>query len=128
MLSGVLHHGRRHGIAYVALFVALGGGSAYAALRLPKASVGTKQIRNWAVTLGKIGSAQSALRGPRGPQGSTGAQGPGALAIADGDVPANLKTELTVPGPAFEIDAQCDANTNQWNTQVKALSVSGVAV
>jgi hypothetical protein len=131
VLSGVLNHGRRHAIAYVALFLTLGGGSAYAAFSLPKGSVGTKQIRNGAVTLGKIsGSAKTALqgqRGPRGPQGSTGPQGPGALAIADGAVPATAKTELTVPG-AFELIAACDANADSDSTAIKALSASGVAV
>jgi hypothetical protein len=127
----VLNHVRRHGIAYVALFLALGGGSAYAAFSLPKGSVGTKQIRSGAVTLGKIsGSAKAALQGqqgPRGPQGLTGPQGPGALAIADGAVPATGKSELTVPG-AFEIDAVCDSNANFYVTGIKALSASGVAV
>ncbi|HZD87802.1 MAG TPA: hypothetical protein VE088_07335 [Gaiellaceae bacterium] len=40
-------------ISLIALFVALGGTS-YAALRLPKNSVGTKQLRNGAVTGKKI--------------------------------------------------------------------------
>jgi hypothetical protein len=44
---------RRNAIALVALFVALGG-TGYAALRLPAASVGTRQLRDGAVTDGKV--------------------------------------------------------------------------
>jgi hypothetical protein len=51
-------------VAFVALFVALGG-SSYAAITLPRDSVGTKQIRNDAVTLKKINKkARNALLGP----------------------------------------------------------------
>ena len=73
-------------IATLALFLALGGG-AYAALRLPKNSVGTKQIRKNAVRSGKVknGSllAKDFKQGqlPRGPQGLQGIHGaPGAPA------------------------------------------------
>jgi hypothetical protein len=49
--------GRRLGFAKVvsllALFVALSGG-AYAALQIPSNSVGTRQLKNGAVTLKKI--------------------------------------------------------------------------
>jgi hypothetical protein len=72
-------------IAVLALFVALGGGS-YAALQVPKASVGTKQLKRNAVTSPKVkpgsllvsdfrASQRSALRGPAGPEGPTGARG-----------------------------------------------------
>jgi hypothetical protein len=62
-------------VATVALVVALGGTS-YAGFSLPNNSVGTKQIRNHAVTLGKVAvSAQQALRGQTGPRGLTGATG-----------------------------------------------------
>lgn len=44
---------RRHVVALAALFVALGGTS-YAALSLPKNSVGVQQIRNGAVTPVKL--------------------------------------------------------------------------
>lgn len=70
-------------VATLALFIALGG-AAYAATRLPKDSVGSRQLRkgavrtsdigNGAVTLSKIQSAaQQALRGL---EGQRGAQGP----------------------------------------------------
>jgi hypothetical protein len=44
---------RKNPVAYLALFVALGG-SAYAATNLPRNSVGSSQIRNGAVTVAKI--------------------------------------------------------------------------
>jgi hypothetical protein len=82
-------------IALVALFVALGG-SSYAALQLPRGSVGTKQLKNGAVTSKKVknnslrlgdfsASQRSRLRGPkgeRGPQGPAGAAGAPGSAIA----------------------------------------------
>lgn len=67
-------------VAIAALMVTFGG-AAYAASKLPKNSVGTKQIKNNAVTgakvkAGSLGSgdfASGALRGPQGPQGPAGA-------------------------------------------------------
>jgi hypothetical protein len=75
-------------ISTLCLFLLLGGG-AYAASKLPKNSVGTKQIKNGAVTQQKISaSAQSALRGLQGPKGDKGEKGetgekgaPGAPAV-----------------------------------------------
>jgi hypothetical protein len=42
-------HVRANAVAYVALFVALGG-TGYAAINLPAGSVGAKQIKNYAIT------------------------------------------------------------------------------
>jgi hypothetical protein len=68
-------------VSTIALLVA-SGGTSYAAFTLPRNSVGTKQIKNKAVTLPKIApGAQRALAkaGPKGPPGPPGAQGqPGA--------------------------------------------------
>lgn len=63
-------------MATVAVFIALGGAS-YAALKLPKNSVGAKQLKKGAVTPLKL-SAKSrlTLRGSQGPQGATGSRGP----------------------------------------------------
>jgi hypothetical protein len=70
--------------ACLALFVALGGVS-YAAIQLPKNSVGSKQIKKGAVTPVKLSStAKRALVGAPGPQGKegpTGPQGPGAVSF-----------------------------------------------
>lgn len=76
-------------MATIAVFIALGG-SSYAALKLPKGSVGATQLKRNAVTSPKVKpgslllsdfrkSQRSRLRGPQGPtgpQGSTGSQGP----------------------------------------------------
>jgi hypothetical protein len=72
-------------ISLLALFVALGG-SSYAALTLPKASVGAKQLKKNAVTSPKVkpgslllsdfrASQRAGLVGPRGPEGPQGVQG-----------------------------------------------------
>jgi hypothetical protein len=76
-------HARRNVVAYLALFVALGGTS-YAAIKLPAGSVGTKQLRKGAVTKSKISKrTRTALRGPRGKTGPPGLQGPtGATGVA----------------------------------------------
>jgi hypothetical protein len=44
-----LNHLRHNAVAYLALFVALGGTS-YAAINLPAGSVGNKQLRNGSIT------------------------------------------------------------------------------
>ncbi|MGH3263853.1 MAG: hypothetical protein ACRDNS_17890 [Trebonia sp.] len=49
----LLAHARVNAVAYVALFVALGGTS-YAAVNLPAGSVGTTQLRNGSVTGAKL--------------------------------------------------------------------------
>lgn len=76
-------------VATIALFLALGGAS-YAAITLPKNSVGAPQlkknsvrgseVKNRSLGLGEFTrSARSGLRGPQGPQGLQGAPGaPGA--------------------------------------------------
>ena len=89
-------------VALLALFAALGG-SSYAALQLPRGSVGTQQLRNGAVTSPKVknnsllvrdfrASQRSLLRGPRGVQGPQGARGP------EGE--RGLRGEVGPPGPA----------------------------
>jgi hypothetical protein len=68
-------------IAVLALFVALGGTS-YAISRLPKNSVGTKQIKSGAVTLAKINSsARKFLAGGTGSTGQVGPQGLGQSGV-----------------------------------------------
>src|SRR5215212_2700302 len=64
----------------IAVFIVLGGG-AYAATKLPKNSVGTKQIKNGAVTKAKL--AKRVNLG--GAKGDTGAQGPAGAKGDKGD-------------------------------------------
>jgi hypothetical protein len=73
-------------ISLIALVVAMGGTS-YAAIKLPKNSVGARQLRNNAVTSAKVrngsllkqdfksGQLPSGPQGPQGPQGVPGAAG-----------------------------------------------------
>src|ERR1700761_2226975 len=65
-------------VATLALFVALAGGTAFAASKmLPRNSVGAKQIKKEAVTPVKLSKAsKAALTGQDGPRGATGPQGP----------------------------------------------------
>ena len=68
---------RRHHVALLALLIALGGTS-YAAVQLPRNSVGTPQLRAKAVTSAKLAKnvrAQLATAGVPGPQGAAGPQG-----------------------------------------------------
>jgi hypothetical protein len=79
-------------IALVALFVALGG-TGYAALKLPKNSVGTKQLKNNAVTGAKVKNGSLSVgdfggtlpTGATGPKGDTGAKGDKGDTGAKGD-------------------------------------------
>jgi hypothetical protein len=72
-------------VATIAVFIALGG-SSYAALKLPRNSVGSEQLKPNSITSAKVkggslgttdlkASARSLLRGRRGPQGVQGPQG-----------------------------------------------------
>ena len=101
----LLAHIRSNAIAYLALGIALGGTS-YAAVTLPRNSIGTKQLKTGAVTSSDIknrtirradlagsllSTGPAGLRGPQGPQGpkgdtgATGATGP-ATGPAGGDL------------------------------------------
>jgi hypothetical protein len=67
----------------IAVFIVLGGG-AYAATKLPKNSVGTKQIKNGAVTKAKLAKGLS-VAGPKGDTGAPGAKGDKGDPGAKGD-------------------------------------------
>jgi hypothetical protein len=88
---------RRHHVALLALFIALGGTS-YAAVKLPRNSVGTTQIKNHAVTTSKLSTATvKALKGAKGATGAPGATGATGAAGAKGDpgAPATLSVGLS---------------------------------
>jgi len=112
---------RRNAIALLALFVALGGAS-YAAIRLPANSVGTRELRDNAVTAAKVKDrslragdfARGQLqRGRTGPPGAPGrsALSPlrsgetirGAWSLRGGDDPrrntATTSITFSIPAP-----------------------------
>ena len=88
-------------MATVAVFVALGGTS-YAAIALPRNSVGSNQLKRNAVTSSDVKdrslgvrdlslAARTSLRGQRGPQGERGPQGvPGGGGNGPGPGPASI--------------------------------------
>jgi hypothetical protein len=119
---------RRHHLALLALFIALGG-SSYAAVKLSKNSVGAREIKRSAVrsaevkdrTLreqdfmpGQLPAGQTGGQGPAGPQGPTGPSGvvdslaisgtasmfnlPGGMGNQE-VTPAGCRTAAYTPGP-----------------------------
>ena len=78
-------------------FIVLGGG-AYAAIKLPKNSVGTKQLKKGAVTKAKI--KKSTLKELRGAPGPTGPQGAAAAAASPG---GTIPAGVTLRGTAATI-------------------------
>jgi hypothetical protein len=92
----------------IALFVALGGTS-FAAFKLPKNSVGTKQIKNGAVTLPKVSStAVSVLKGAKGDPGPAGTPGTPGTSGA-GVTPQLLEKTTGAPsvGTPKELAVEC---------------------
>ena len=78
-------------VAYLALFLALGAGTAFAAGQLAKNSVGSKQLKKNAVTTAKI--KKGAVTGAKVKAGSLKASN-----FAAGQLPAGPKGD---PGPSF---------------------------
>jgi hypothetical protein len=80
-------------ISTLALLLVVGGGSAYAASRFEKESIGTRALKKEAVTPAKLSQkSKAALTGPKGATGATGPAGaPGApgSALAYAHVNAN---------------------------------------
>ena len=87
--------------ATLALFVALAGGTAYAADQLGKESVGTKQLAKGAVTPAKLSkAAKKTLTGAPGPRGTIGATGPqGAQGVPGPKGDAGSKGDTGPAGP-----------------------------
>jgi hypothetical protein len=110
-----VRHLRSNAVAYLALFIALGGTS-YAAAGLPRNSVGSTQLKSNAVTSAKVknGSlatsdlsraAIAAMRGntgPAGPAGSPGSTGPqGAAGLPGATGLQGAKGDRGDPGSIF---------------------------
>jgi len=110
-------------MATTAVFVALGGTS-YAAITLPRNSVGSNQIRSQAVRSSDIRDrtiavrdisreARSSLKGERGPQGLRGPQGPaGSVTTVNGNIV--VRTNVTYKTESANVAAD---STSQLTVQ-----------
>jgi hypothetical protein len=115
-------------IAVTALFFVLGGG-AYAAMKLKPNSVGTKQLKDNAVTGEKVknGSLETGDFGgqlPQGPKGAQGPAGPVSLVYAHGaevniannasaGAHADCPSGMSVVGGGASFDGTLGSNLNQ---------------
>jgi hypothetical protein len=106
-----LRYLRAHHIALAALFVALGGTS-YAAVAIPRNSVGTAQLKSGSVTSAKVKDRSLLARdfksgqlpkGATGAKGETGAQGAAGATGATGATGA--KGDTGAQGPAGPVDS-----------------------
>jgi hypothetical protein len=124
-------------MATIAVFVALGGG-AYAAIKLPKNSVGAKQIKKNAVNSAKVKNRSLIARDfkagqlPAGPAGARGPEGPPGTKGDRGDpCPASDPScrgpqgDMGAPGPGpVLVNTQVDLGTGLQDVAV----VNGVRV
>jgi hypothetical protein len=99
MLRGIAAYVRRHHIALLALFFALGGTAVAASNSLlPKNSVGTKQVINGSLAKADLsGKAVKALKGNKGARGIPGAGGPQGPAGPQGV--QGVQGVQGIPGP-----------------------------
>jgi hypothetical protein len=105
-MKTIARHVRTHGLAYVALFIALSSTS-YAAIKIPNNSVGNKQLKKDAVDTKKVKNKTLLAEdfkgglpaGPQGPQGPQGLQGPQGGEGPKGDKGSEgLKGDQGLPG------------------------------
>ena len=94
-------------VSTLALFLALGGAS-FAAFQLPRNSVGSKQIKDHAVTLRKVSpAAQRALRGAMGLPGVAGRDGAAIV--------ARVRSTGSVHTPADHSSTTVALTSNTWD-------------
>ena len=115
---------RRHHLAVIALFVALGGTSVAAGnVLLPKNSVGAKQLKKSAVTNVKIAKgavtkqkiAKKTLVALKGNRGATGLQGPPGPSTgpAGGDLAGSYPNpSIAGPAPLTSVNANPQVNAD----------------
>ena len=95
-MKRIARHVRGHCIAYLALFLVLGGTSVAAVQALPKNSITSKQIKNGTILKADLAkSTIAALHGARGARGPAGPPGPAGPTGATGATGATGPT-----GPA----------------------------
>jgi hypothetical protein len=117
-------------VATLALFVALAGGTAFAATQLPKNSVGSKQIKKEAVTPAKLSTAAKSTltgaagaKGPQGAKGDRGEPGP-ATGPAGGALAGNYPSPTLAPGSVGSADFAPNAEAP---SAADAAKLAGVA-
>jgi hypothetical protein len=110
-------------VAYVALFVALGGAS-YAATTLPAGSVGASQIRTHAVTLSKIApSTQQALHS------QSGAAGLGAVRLhVDSTSPSGFGTITLGHVGVWTVKASCSRSAGTAHLRLRAVGPANTVI
>jgi len=104
-------------VSLIALFVALGGTS-YAALKIPKNSVGSPQVINGSLQKGDLSTkAVAALKGNRGAAGAQGSPGPAGASGAVG---------ATGPAGTARAYAEVDSTTQSLVT-ARTKNITAVA-
>jgi hypothetical protein len=116
----ILRHLRHNVVAYLALAVALGTGTAYAAVHLPAGSVATPQLKKNAVTSSKIKNGTIKTKDLNKPawvqsvtlSGDTPPAVPDVIDVAAYDfaLPKTARTSVTVFIPT--LGANCDNGSN----------------
>jgi hypothetical protein len=136
-------------MATVAVFVALGGTS-YAAITLPRNSVGANQIRSNAVRASEVRdrslatrdlsvAARNFLKGQRGPRGLTGPPGPAGTTRVVNERGETVTTNLSVthvansegtigPESVTSLTAQCPSSTRVLGGGMRVDSGSDVSM
>ena len=102
----------------IAVFFVVAGGSAMAANQLAKNSVGTKQLKNGAVTPAKLSAAAKATL--EGPMGKEGAAGPKGESSTSSGLPTTLSSGASESG-LFTAQAS-------WPTSTSAGGIDTFAV
>ena len=123
-----LKHLRRNGIAYIALFFALGGTTYGAASHLlPKNSVSSAQVVNGSLQRVDLSAATiRALHGARGTRGAEGIQGPQGPPGERG--PQGLQGIPGVPGTARAFGLVNDAGQLSRSTNVTNVDIPSTGV
>jgi hypothetical protein len=112
-------------VSIIALFVALGG-TTYAAVSLPANSVGTKQLKNSAVTGTKI--KNGSVTTPKISKGTIAAlQAAGAGSVLTFDAPATASPSMTTLGTALGVTwgAECVLSSGHANLQFFVKTTTG---
>jgi hypothetical protein len=111
-------------MSVVAVFIALGG-VGYAALKLPKNSVGTRQIKKKAVTPAKLSpKAIAKFKGAQGPAGPTGPSDAyidrvDTIQLLSGVATDNQVSALSLPAGSYTLTAKLLAdNDNSTGSRI----------